>query len=65
MPRLRRKRAASIKISKVGPAGGVEVISLDVFGGKTIKKRAFEKIHLEVPPSLKEPSPPRRPRWPQ
>jgi len=29
--------------------GGVEVISVDVVAGKTLKKRTFEKVSFEVP----------------
>ena len=57
MPRNRRKRAASIEETRVGPAGTIEVLSLDVLAGKTIKKRAFEKIHFGVPSGLEDPLP--------
>ena len=49
MPRNRRKRSPSCEITQVVSAGGVEIITVDVVAGKTVKKRAFEKVFFEVP----------------
>lgn len=49
MPRSRRKRSPSCEVDHVVFAGGVEVISVDIVAGKTIKKRTFEKVHFEDP----------------
>ena len=59
MPRNRRKRARSCEVSEVVSAGGVEVVSVDIVAGKTVKKRAFEKVFFEVPaPEDFSPPPP-------
>jgi len=50
MPRnRRRKRSPSFEVTQVVSAGGVEVVSVDVVAGKTVKKRAFERVFFEVP----------------
>lgn len=57
MPRNRRKRPLSCEVTQVVSAGGVEVVSVDVVAGKTIKKRAFEKVFFEVPAPPRDSSP--------
>jgi hypothetical protein len=50
MPRNPRKRPRSCEISQVAPSGGVEVLSLDIVGGRTTKKRTFEVVFYDIPP---------------
>ena len=58
MPRNPRKRPRSCEVSQITSSGGVEVFSLDMVGGKAIKKRTFEVIFYNVPLPPKDDSPP-------
>jgi len=54
MPRSRRKRAAgtpNCEVSEIVAPGGVEFLSVDIFAGKVIKKRAVEQVHFEIQPA--------------
>lgn len=53
----RRKRPPSLEVTEVPSIGGVEVISVDIVAGKTIKKRTFEKVLFDIP-ALNDSSPP-------
>lgn len=57
MPRQRRKRNVSsvdCEVFSSVPPGGVEFISVDIFRGKVVKKRAVENVLFHVEPTQED-----------